>query len=218
MKDTKDKILVTALRLFAQDGYEAVSVSKIAGELGITKGALYKHYKNKRDIFDSIFELLCQLDEERAKNAKVPEKNFEEMPLSFGKTSVNGIVTYLKEQFLYWSEDEMACNFRKMLTLEQYRNPEMTALYHKVLTQGPIDYIENLIREMMKQGTWREGNPKQMAIELHAPFYLLLSISDSTQDAEEKKKIANIFMEQVDKFVKENAPQKYLVGKEDVKV
>lgn len=208
MKNTKDKILVTALRLFAQDGYEAVSVSKIAGELGITKGALYKHYKNKRDIFNSIFECLCQLDEERAKSAKVPEKNFEEMPLSFGKTSVDGIVTYLKEQFLYWSEDEMACNFRKMLTLEQYRNPEMTALYHKVLTQGPIDYIENLIREMMKQGAWREGNPKQMAIELHAPFYLLLSISDSTQSAEEKREIANAFMAQVDQFVKKNAAQK----------
>lgn len=208
MKDTKDKILVTALRLFAQDGYEAVSVSKIAGELGITKGALYKHYKNKRDIFDSIFECLCQLDEQRAKSAKVPEKTFEEMPLSFGKTSVDGIVTYLKEQFLYWSEDEMACNFRKMLTLEQYRSPEMTALYHKVMTQGPIDYIENLIREMMKQGAWRKGNPKQMAIELHAPFYLLLSVSDSTQNAEEKRKIANTFMEQVDQFVKKNAAQK----------
>ena len=130
------------------------------------------------------------------------------MSLSFGKTSVDGIVTYLKEQFLYWSEDEMACNFRKMLTLEQYRNPEMTALYHKVLTQGPIDYIENLIREMMKQGAWREGNPKQMAIELHAPFYLLLSISDSTQSAEEKREIANAFMAQVDQFVKKNAAQK----------
>lgn len=44
--NTKEKILVTALRLFAVYGYEAVSVSQIAGELGITKGALYKHYKN----------------------------------------------------------------------------------------------------------------------------------------------------------------------------
>lgn len=39
--NTKEKILVTALRLFAVYGYEAVSVSQIAGELGITKGALY---------------------------------------------------------------------------------------------------------------------------------------------------------------------------------
>ena len=63
---TKEKILITALRLFAQDGYEAVSVSRIAGELGMTKGALYKHYKNKRDIYDSIVAHIFQLDAERA--------------------------------------------------------------------------------------------------------------------------------------------------------
>ena len=53
MTDTKEKILMTALQLFARDGYEAVSVRNIAEELGITKGALYRHYKNKRDIFPS---------------------------------------------------------------------------------------------------------------------------------------------------------------------
>ena len=47
---TKEDILIVALHLFARDGYEAVSVSQIAGELGMTKGALYRHYKSKRDI------------------------------------------------------------------------------------------------------------------------------------------------------------------------
>ena len=41
--NTKENILIVALRLFAKDGYEAVSVSRIASELGMTKGALYKH-------------------------------------------------------------------------------------------------------------------------------------------------------------------------------
>ena len=68
--NTKEKILVTALRLFAVYGYEAVSVSRIAGELGITKGALYKHYKNKRDIFNCIFEYVCQLDVERSRKRR----------------------------------------------------------------------------------------------------------------------------------------------------
>ena len=40
MGDTKEKILMTALRLFAKDGYEGVSVRNIAEELGMTKGAL----------------------------------------------------------------------------------------------------------------------------------------------------------------------------------
>ena len=60
MADTKENILMAALHLFARDGYEAVSVSQIAGELDITKGALYRHYKSKRDIFDCIVERMEQ--------------------------------------------------------------------------------------------------------------------------------------------------------------
>ena len=41
MGNRKEEILIVALHLFARDGYEAVSVSQIAGELDMTKGALY---------------------------------------------------------------------------------------------------------------------------------------------------------------------------------
>ena len=54
MGNRKEEILIVALHLFARDGYEAVSVSQIAGELDMTKGALYRHYKSKRDIFDWV--------------------------------------------------------------------------------------------------------------------------------------------------------------------
>ena len=47
MGSTKEDIMAVALHLFAQNGYEAVSVSQIAGALGMTKGALYRHYENK---------------------------------------------------------------------------------------------------------------------------------------------------------------------------
>ena len=56
MGNRKEEILIVALHLFARDGYEAVSVSQIAGELDMTKGALYRHYKSKRDIFDCIVQ------------------------------------------------------------------------------------------------------------------------------------------------------------------
>lgn len=83
MGDTKEAILTTALQLFAGNGYEAVSVSEIAGALGMTKGALYKHYKNKRDIFDHILIRMEQRDAERdaeqAGNCEMPEGTLEEM-------------------------------------------------------------------------------------------------------------------------------------------
>lgn len=42
--DTKARIPEAALELFAQSGYLGTSMSDIASRLGITKGALYKHY------------------------------------------------------------------------------------------------------------------------------------------------------------------------------
>ena len=89
MGDTKERILLTALQLFARDGYEAVSVRTIAEELGMTKGALYRHYKNKRDIFDSIVERMIQIDAKRAEEYQVPTKQYEVMPDAYENTSMD---------------------------------------------------------------------------------------------------------------------------------
>ena len=200
MANTKENILMVALRLFSINGYEAVSVSQIAGELGMTKGALYKHYKNKRDIFNSIFEYVCQLDIERSQKTGVPEKEFSEIPESFSKVLPKNLKEYMSAQFSYWSEDEIACNFRKMLLLEQYKTLEMTNLYQKVLTNGPLDYIENLLREMIKGKENIVCSPEQMAVEIYAPFYLLLSISDATPQKKEREKIKDRYEKYIDNF------------------
>ena len=69
---TKEDILIVALHLFARDGYEAVSVSQIAGELGMTKGALYRYFESKRDIFDHIVKRMEQGDGEQAESHDMP--------------------------------------------------------------------------------------------------------------------------------------------------
>lgn len=217
MSNTKEKILLIALRLFAQDGYEAVSMSKIAGELNITKGALYRHYKNKRDIFDTIFERLCQLDIERSRKAGVPEKEFDGETELFRNTSIKSVKAYMQSQLQYWTTDEFACNFRKMLILEQYRNPEATSLYQKVLGSGPVNFFEDLFREMIEEKTLCNGDPMQMAVEFYAPFYLLLSISDATSDKEEKEKIAYIFTAHIDRFMEKHATNRLQKG-EDIQI
>ena len=61
---TKQRILTEAVKLFSKEGYEAVSVDQIAKAVGIKAPSLYKHYKNKRDIFDSILRIMEQRDRE----------------------------------------------------------------------------------------------------------------------------------------------------------
>lgn len=205
MAETKENILHTALRLFARDGYEAASVSDIAGELGITKGALYRHYKNKRDIFDNIVDRMYQIDAERAKKFEVPEETFDRSPSAYRSTDMDKVTAFIEAQFHFLTEDEFACNFRKMLVLEQYRNPEISELYQKCLVSGPVSYMEDLFREMMERGIWDKSNPKQLALEFYAPFYLLLSISDRSPD---NKESAMLLKTHIERFIEKNSAQR----------
>ena len=201
MSDTKEKILFAALRLFAQDGYEAVSVSAIAGELGMTKGALYKHYKNKRDIFDSIFESVCLGDVALAKKYGVPEEEFKDNPLAFKNTSMESLKNFIEATFRVWTENEFARNFRKMLTLEQYRNAEMAELYQKCIL--PVSYIEDLFREMAAQGILKKSDPKLLALEFIAPYHFLISTAlvNESYDVEEA---ARLLAAHIKRFMEEN--------------
>lgn len=54
--DTRARIQQTALRLFTEQGYEATSLREIALELGVTKAALYYHFRTKDDIITSLLE------------------------------------------------------------------------------------------------------------------------------------------------------------------
>ena len=182
MSDTREKILMTALHLFARDGYEAVSVSTIAGALGMTKGALYKHYKNKRDIFDSIVERMYQIDADRAEKYEVPKEKYEVRPNAYKNQSVEKIMDFTIAQFFFWTEDDFASDFRKMLTLEQYRNEEMAELYSQCIVAGPVAYMEDLFRELIQTGVLKEENPRQLAVEYYAPLFLLISMSDKTEE------------------------------------
>ena len=74
-KNTKERILEEALKLFSQSGYMGTSMNDIAAELGVTKAALYKHYKSKQEILESIVERMNQMDAERAKKYEMPEGN-----------------------------------------------------------------------------------------------------------------------------------------------
>ena len=176
MTDTKEKILETALKLFAKDGYEAVSVSDIADELGITKGALYKHYRNKRDIFDSILARMEQNDAEKANEHDLPEETISESEDKYKTASLNDMVEFAKSMFRYWTQNNFASQFRKMLTLEQFRSEEMKNLYQQYLGSGPLDYMTDLFNSAGL------SHPREKATEFYSPMFLLYSIYDGAQD------------------------------------
>ena len=181
MRNRKEEILTVALHLFARDGYEAVSVSKIAGELDMTKGALYRHYKSKRDIFDCILNRMEQQDGEQASDYDMPEEDKERMPEKYEEVSLDDFIKYSKSMFEYWTEDDFASSFRKMLTIEQFRSEEMQKLYQLYLVSGPASYVKDLFESMGMI------DAKEKADRFYAVMYFYYSIYYGTDDKESVK-------------------------------
>ena len=176
MGNRKEEILIVALHLFARDGYEAVSVSQIAGELDMTKGALYRHYKSKRDIFDSIVKRMEQQDSEQARENEVPEESIEKTPEEYQNISFDDFVEYSKSMFEYWTEDDFASSFRKMLTIEQFRSEGMQKLYQQYLVSGPAGYVKDLFKNM------KIKDPEENAVKFYANMFFYYSMYDGSAD------------------------------------
>ena len=181
MSNRKEEILIVALHLFARDGYEAVSVSQIAGELGMTKGALYRHYKSKRDIFDCIVQRMEQQDGEQAGEYDMPQEEKEKMPEKYENVSLDDFVEYSKSMFEYWTEDDFASSFRKMLTIEQFRSEEMQKLYQQYLVAGPASYVKDLFESI------GIVNAKDKAAGFYSVMFFYYSIYDGASDKEKAK-------------------------------
>lgn len=190
MNDTKERILLTALQLFAKGGYAAVSVSDIAGELGITKGALYRHYQNKRDIFSSIVARMEQRDAEQASTHGVTGGTLEETQEAYRDAEVDHIIGFSKAMFRYWTEDDFPAQFRRLLTLEQFHSVEMGELYQQYLVSGPLGYMTDLFDSL------GFAQPRREAVTLYAPMFLLYSVYDGAEDKKAVLTLADELLEQ----------------------
>lgn len=192
-KNTKEKILEEALKLFAKSGYKGTSMNEIAAQIGVSKAALYKHYSSKQEILDSIVERMNQMDAERVKEYEMPNGNMEDVIAGYKNTAFDKIKEFTKVQFLHWTKEEFPCYFRKMLTLEQYREPEMEKLYQKYLAKEPLQYIEVIFSGITEDSK----EAKQLAIEFYGPIFLLYSIYDETDN---KQEVVNMVEQHVERF------------------
>lgn len=191
---TKERILETALELFAQNGYLGTSMNDIAGKLGLTKAALYKHYTSKQEILDRIIDRMNEMDYERAEAYEMPETEPDGFAEAYMHTPVQKIKAYSMAQFDHWTKEPFSANFRKMLTLEQYRDTKLAQLHHDYLAGGPLAYMAAIFRKL----TDSDDAAVQLALEFYGPMYLLYSVYDG---AEDKTAIAHMLNVHIDRFI-----------------
>ena len=105
------------------------------------------------------------LDVYKRQDYDMPEDEKESMPGKYENVSLDDFVEYSKSMFKYWTEDDFASSFRKMLTIEQFRSKEMQNLYQQYLVFGPAEYLKDLFKNMEIK------NPEENAVKFYANMF-----------------------------------------------
>lgn len=180
--NTKQEILEVALDLFSVQGFEATSVSQIADAVGIRKASLYSHFQNKQAILDALVnEVLGQYVKHSVLAGTDWEKENDNLPMMPDEA-----VQMIQEQIRYILHDPYISRARKMLVIEQYRNPFLAKLQTKQNYSDVLKYFTRLVKQLIRQGILAEDDPEIMAAQLCLPVSVWINLCDREPEREEE--------------------------------
>ena len=171
---TVEKILDAAERLFLERGYEHTTIQDIVDELGgLTKGAVYHHFKSKEEILDAVSDRMFFRNDP-----------FEAVR---SRTDLNGLGKLREAILIYNADEESAELTRQAIPIS--KNPrllvEMLISNRRVLTPR---YLE-LIEEGIADGSIRTEYAREISelLPLLTSLWLLPSIYPATKEQMRRK-------------------------------
>ena len=183
-EDTKNKILKKALELFSSKGYDSVSVGEIAKAVGIKAPSLYNHYPSKQAIFDAIVEDTAMQYEKYTDEIDIHVQDSERDIGVFSEITEEKLIRKVRQIFSYSLNDSTISSFRKMMTIEQFRSPELSELYSKRYVERIVLYHAGLFQSLIAAGEIKNENPEVLAMMYAAPVITLLGVCDRQPERE----------------------------------
>ena len=177
-KDTKERIMAAALDMFSQNGYAGTNIRELTASLGLVKSGLYKHFKSKEEIWNSLLDKMIAYYDERFGS---PE-HLPPVP-----DSLEGLTAMTMQMVDFTIHDERIVMTRKMLAIEQFRDERAKALATKHFLTGLTDMFTHVFTSMMDKGLLRRDDPQMLAFAYTAPISALIHLCDrepeKTKDA-----------------------------------
>ncbi len=183
-EDTKQKILSAALELFSTCGYDAVSVGQIAKAVGIKAPSLYNHFASKRAIFDALFDETAAKYDKATDAVSVHVSESDRDVAVFTEISEDALAEKVRSIFAYSLHDETVARFRRMMTIEQFRNPELAQLYTKRYIDRMVDYHAGIFKGLISAGRIRNEDPETLSVMYVSPIITLLGVCDRQPEKE----------------------------------
>lgn len=186
--NTKEKILLVSLELFAKKGFDGVSVREIAKEVGVRESALYKHYKNKQEIMDSIIEVMGKRIGEAYVEYQIPEAISENVPKAYEMLTVDQLCEMSWKLFQLYTKDPQVSAYRRLMMREQFNNKEAAQKYCDHYITGVIKKQSKVFELLVGAGLFRKEDPEIIALQFYSPIFLMFQRYDCEPEKEEEIK------------------------------
>ena len=174
---TKEKILETALTLFAENGYNGTSMEQIAQDVGIKAPSLYKHFKGKEDILNTLIDTA----ENRYEENFGSDKNIGKIP-----NSIDEFIHETVKKIRFTMSDPMIRKMRIFLVQEQFRNERLAEITTRHQIEGIQKMYQRILETLMAAGVIVKDDPEMLATEITAPVALWISKVDRQPKCEKE--------------------------------
>ncbi len=141
---TKDKIIEAAIRCFLRKGYYATRMEDIVEEAGISKGGIYWHFKNKREIYREVMKRQMEKYSRLFSELIEAGKSLKEVLLEGGKRLLKAL-----------SEDKEIIIAMQEFVLESMRNEKAREELRK-LYLNHVNNVEELLKRYKHTNNVRE--------------------------------------------------------------
>lgn len=186
--NTKELIMDVSLKLFAKNGYDGTSVRQIAKEVGVRESALYRHFKNKEDILNSVIKE----SQKRIKDAyienEVPETVMEDISKGYRELSQDKLFEISWNLFSLYTKDPIVSNFRKLLLHEKSRNVQSAKLYDQFFLSGVIKHQSLTFNALVEGEFFSSHSPDLIALHFYSPILFLFERYDCNPECEPELK------------------------------
>lgn len=147
LSSTKDRLYHSALKLFASNSYESVTISSIVNEVGIKESSFYNHYKSKNDLYEYIIEQFSIEFGNKVFDIADLDQLLEECDYSIEK-----FLFYKRMQIINYFKTEYVCAWR-MLLLHKYVNARAFQVYEDSIINIPTSYYSEAFKRLYEKGT-----------------------------------------------------------------
>ncbi len=157
------EIVAAGLEVFSEQGFAAARMEEVARRAGVSKGAIYRYFETKGDLFRAVVGTAILPNIEAIKMMMAQAPSFEAAVRTAAPALAQRVMT-----------NRQITGVIRLIVAESRTHPELAELWYGSVVEPGLKMMAGLIEQAQSRGQVRAGDPRLFAMGLMGPMLLSL--------------------------------------------